>query len=295
MPSTTGNPSQINDIPKRRLDFGFDAETLPRDFYRSDSDLSLFLAALSLVFPEGERFFVESVVRYRDDIDDPELLERIAGFAAQEGMHSKEHLAFNAVLESQGLSSFRDLERKVKLLLRRGYKTHSESARLAITVALEHFTAIMAEQLLTTPKMRDDLDPSVRGLWLWHALEETEHKSVAFDVYQRVDGSYLRRAAVMLTTTFFFVMFIGYSHYRLTSERRGRRTLRGAARAIRHFWIRPGYFRKLLPAYLRYFSPRFHPDRHDTTALVRKWREELFGPDGKLLAELEPRPGRQAA
>jgi len=277
------------------LDFGFAAETLPRDFYRGDSDLSLFLAALSLVFPEGERFFVESVVRYRGDIDDPELLDRIADFAAQEGMHSKEHLALNAVLQAQGLSSFGDLERKVKLLLRRGSRTHSTSARLAITVALEHFTAIMAEQLLTTPEMRADLDPSVRGLWLWHALEETEHKSVAFDVYQHVDGSYLRRAAVMLTTTFFFVTFITYSHYRLTSERRGRRTLRGAARALAHFWVRPGYFRRLVPAYLRYFSPRFHPDQHDTSALVRDWRAELFGPYGSLLGNIEPATNRQAA
>lgn len=203
------------DIPRRSPDFVFEPESIPAGFYASDPMLSLVPAALSLVFPEGERFFVESVVRFKDEISDPELRQRIADFAAQEGKHSNAHLAFNAMLRAQGLEVFPELERQVKFLLRRGALTHSPAGRLAITCALEHFTAVMAEQLLTNADLREAFHPAVRGLWLWHALEETEHKSVAFDVYEQVDGSYARRAAVMLTTTLFFVGFIALAHRRL--------------------------------------------------------------------------------
>ncbi|MCE7889069.1 MAG: metal-dependent hydrolase [Sorangiineae bacterium PRO1] len=270
------------DIPRRSPDFVFEPESIPAGFYAGDPMLSLVPAALSLVFPEGERFFVESVVRYKDEISDPELRQRIADFAAQEGKHSNAHLAFNAMLRAQGLEVFPELERQVKFLLRRGALTHSPAGRLAITCALEHFTAVMAEQLLTNADLREAFHPAVRGLWLWHALEETEHKSVAFDVYEQVDGSYARRAAVMLTTTLFFVGFIALAHRRLRQARGRARDLGAFARTFGHFWLTPGHFRRLLPGYLRYFAPGFHPDGRDASALVREWRERLFGPDGML-------------
>lgn len=270
------------DIPRRRLDFSFDPDAIPEGFYADDPMLSLVPAALSLVFPEGERFFVESVVHYKDRLSDPVLRQRVADFAAQEGMHSKAHLALNAMLRAQGLEVFEDLERQVKFLLRRGALTHSRGGRLAITCALEHFTAVMAEQLLTNEELREAFHPAVRGLWLWHALEETEHKSVAFDVYEQVDGSWARRAAVMATTTLFFVGFIALAHSRLRVARGRGRDLRAFARTFGHFWLSPGHFRKLLPGYLRYYAPGFHPDQNDARELVRHWRERLFGVDGML-------------
>lgn len=283
------------DIPRRRLDFAFDPATIPHDFYAGDSALSLVPVALSLVFPEGERFFVESVMHFRDAIDaDPELRERVAGFASQEGMHSKEHAAFNAMLRGPEREVAQELEREVKLLLREGARTHSAAGRLAVTCALEHFTAIMTEQLLTNDRLREAWHPSVRGLWLWHALEETEHKSVAFDVYQHVDGSYRRRVAVMLLTTVFFVGVISRAHFRLLRAHRGRTDLRGAARTFAHYWLYPGFFSRLVPGYLRYFRPGFHPDQHDASALVREWRERLFGREGMLSERLTPEPARAA-
>src|SRR4051812_36911649 len=93
-----GSVRSISEIPRRRLDFTFDPERVPRDFYADDPALTMVLAALSLVFPDGERFFVESVMHYRDAIDEPALREAVKGFAGQEGMHAKEHLAFNTML-----------------------------------------------------------------------------------------------------------------------------------------------------------------------------------------------------
>jgi hypothetical protein len=284
----SARPDPAAEIPRRRLDFDFDPDAVPRDFYAGDPALSSVLAALSIAFPEGERFFVESVAHFRDRIDDPTLADAVKGFAAQEGMHSKEHAAFNAMLRAQGLEVTVDLERRVRSLLRIRRKTAAPAGRLAVTCALEHFTAVMAEQVLTDEAHRDEFHPSIRPLWVWHALEELEHKAVAFDVYEKVDGSYFRRVRAMLLTTLFFTGFVSYAHVRLLAARGRLGDARGLLRALNHMWLWPGVFRRLVPAYLSYYRPGFHPNGRDTTGLVREWRERLFGERGELRGKLRP-------
>lgn len=269
-------------IPRRKLDLEFDPEVVPRSFHGGDEILTLMMCALSVVFPEGERFFVESVVRYKDRIDDPMLLEDVRGFAEQEGMHSKAHMAFNAMLVAQDLETARELEVQVKWLLRRARRLRTPEQQLAITCALEHITAIMGEQLLTNEEYQTEIDPSVRGLWLWHALEESEHRAVAFDVYQKVDGAYGRRVRMMALATFGLMVFIGRAHLKMIAERGLLGDVRGLASAFDFFWLRGGRFRKLIPAYLEYYRRDFHPEQRDNRALLSEWRERLFGAAGEL-------------
>ncbi|MFO0590882.1 MAG: metal-dependent hydrolase [Polyangiaceae bacterium] len=285
--SAKGTP-RYPDIPKRKLDFDFDPDTIPRDYYAEDPIKSLVMTALSLVFPEGERFFVDSVAHYRDRINDPELAEAVKGFIAQEGMHSRAHMAFNEMARRQGLDVAVDLERRVKQLLWAPRKKAPREARLAVTCALEHFTAILAEQLLSDKDHRESLHPSVRDLWIWHALEESEHKAVAFDVFEEVSGSYALRVRVMVVATLFFIGFVGYSHLRLLKARGLLGDVRGQLRTIDYLWGRRGLFRRLVPAYLEYFRPSFHPNDRDTTALLATWRERLFGEGGSLSAAWQP-------
>jgi predicted metal-dependent hydrolase len=130
--------------------------------------------------------------------------------------------------------------------------------------------------------MRAELHPAVRPLWVWHALEESEHKAVAFDVYVAVGGGYPRRVAIMLVTTAIFFAAQMIVHARLMAARgillRPWTWLRGIGR----MWLWPGYFTRLAPAYLSYFRPGFHPDDRDTRALLARWQAELFGADGTL-------------
>jgi uncharacterized protein len=277
------SPGRYPEIPRRKIDFDFDPGKVPRDYYAGDTIQSLVMTAFSNVFPEGERFFVDSVMFYREEIEkDPELAAAVKGFAAQEGMHSRAHAAFNVMARAQGLEVAQDLERKVKHLLRFRRKHPIPERRLAVTCALEHFTAIMAEQLLTDTAHRESLHPAVRDLWVWHALEESEHKAVAFDVFQKVCGSYSVRARVMIIATLFFVGFITYSHLRMCAARGVLGDVRGHLRTIDYLWLRRGLFRKLIPAYLDYFRRDFHPNDRDTTALLTDWRDRLFGESGTL-------------
>lgn len=271
-------------IPRRNVEIGFDPTVVPRDWADGDPFVTTFLSALSLLFPEGERFFVDSVKQVRDRIEaSPELRAQIAGFIGQEAMHGKEHRAFNEMLVAHGYAVAPTVERRLRGLLDLGRRIFSKRSQLAITTALEHFTAILAEGLLTNPRTQEEIHPSVRPLWLWHALEESEHKAVAFDVYRKADGGYVRRVAIMLFTTAIFFAVLGLVHARLMATRgilwKPWRWVRGIGR----MWIWPAHFTRLVPAYLDYFRPGFHPDDRDTRALLETWRERLFGRGGVLV------------
>jgi predicted metal-dependent hydrolase len=269
-------------IVKRRVDFDFDPAVVPRDWYRNDPHLTTFWNALSLLFPEGERFFVESVRRFRDRIEDPEQRAAIDAFIAQEAMHGRGHRAFNDMVRARDLAVSGPAERQLRRLLAFARRTLTTRGQLAVTCGLEHFTAILAEQLLRHEDHRDAGHQSVRPLWVWHALEESEHKAVAYDVYRAVGGGYARRVAVMLITTAVFFAEVFNVHVRFLHAEGQLTNVRGWLRSLDYFWIRPGLFRKLVPAYLDYFRPGFHPDDRDTAALLDTWRERLFGDAGEL-------------
>lgn len=258
-----------------RRDVAFDFRQVPRDWCGNDPYRTTFMNALSLLFPEGEKFFVESVKYYKRDGD-------AAGFIGQEAMHGREHRAFNELMVAHGYRAAPNIDRKLKSFLKLVRRALPPKSQLAVTCALEHFTAIMAERLLSDEAMREEIHASMQPLWLWHALEESEHKTVAFDVYREVGGGYVRRIAIMIATTAIFFAAHALAHARLMSERgvllRPWTWLRG----MRRMWIYPGYFLRLVPAYLSYYRPGFHPSDRDTAELLARWERELFDAAGNL-------------
>lgn len=257
-----------------RRDVHVELQDVPLDWCANDPFETTFLNALSLLFPEGERFFVESVKAHKHLVTDPELQRAVAGFIGQEAMHGREHRAFNDMLVSHGHASAPKVDAWLKRFLIGVRKNMSAKSQLAVTTALEHFTAMLAEALLAKSDMRDDFDASMQPLWLWHALEESEHKAVAFDVYNAAGGGYARRVAIMLLTTSVFFAVTFAVHQRMLRERRIApwKWLRG----IRRMWIYPGFLTRLTPAWLAYFKPGFHPNERDTRALLEEWRAILF-------------------
>jgi predicted metal-dependent hydrolase len=161
-----------------------------------------------------------------------------------------------------------------------------DPAQLAVTCALEHFTAILAEQLLDRDDHRAAIDASVRPLWVWHALEESEHKAVAFDVYEAIGGGYSLRVGIMVATTVVFFGELLNVHVRFLRARGELGRLKGWAGVGRYLWKRPGLFRRLMPGYLDYYRRGFHPDDRDTSALLAAWQERLFGERGELRAQV---------
>ncbi|WP_296982589.1 MULTISPECIES: metal-dependent hydrolase [unclassified Thalassolituus] len=275
-------------IPPRRMDFEF-ADNTQRYWYRNSPFLTTFWSTLSALFPEGETFFVDSVRNYRKDITDPLLKDQITGFIGQEAMHSKEHKAFNDLAEKHGLPAGK-LDKELGVLLRFARRTLPKKHQLAVTVALEHYTAILAEQLLRDPSHQANIqDPEALKLWMWHALEENEHKVVAYDVYRQVGGGYLHRILTMLVVTLFFFAVVGSGHLRLLAADRKLFDIKGNLKGFWYLWGPRGLFPKLLPQYLDFFRPGFHPSQHDTVQLLDDWREKMLRPGGMLADQIKLR------
>jgi predicted metal-dependent hydrolase len=270
-------------VPTRRISFEESLRDLPVHF-AADGDLILshLAASLSAVFPDGEDFFVRSVRTFRDQIDDPELKRQVAGFIGQEAMHGREHRAFNDRLAELGYPT-KVVERITRWGLELREKVAPPKANLAATAALEHFTATLAELVLTDDEVRAAFGhDAVRDLFLWHALEESEHKAVAFDVYRAVDGTERMRVWTMKALRTGFVL--GMTVQVVASLLGDRETYRrGKLRASwRRFRRSPIMRRELWDQLCEYDRAGFHPDDRDTTALVELWRERLFGADGSL-------------
>jgi predicted metal-dependent hydrolase len=277
----TSNPDRK--VPTRRISFEESLQELPKHF-AADGDLimSHIAASLSAVFPDGEDYFVRSVRHYRSEITDPELKRQVAGFIGQESMHGREHRALNKRLDELGYPT-KKVERLTKWGLELRERILPAKSNLAATAALEHFTATLAELLLTSEETRALFGhDEVRNLFVWHALEESEHKAVAFDVYKAVGGGERLRVWTMNFFRFGFVLgmtlqvILGLALDRET-YRRGK--LRRSLRTLRHS---PIVSRTLWDQLRDYNRRDFHPDDRDTTALVEQWRNELFGDHGTL-------------
>jgi uncharacterized protein len=270
-------------VPTRRMDFEESMRDVPRHFAR-DGDLisGHVIAALSSVFPDGEDYFVRSVRHYRDRVSDPALKRQVAGFIGQEAVHGREHRVFNDRLAELGYPT-KHYEKFTRFGLRIRGRLAPAKANLAATAALEHFTATLAEVVLTSEEIRDLMGAEpVRDLFVWHALEESEHKAVAFDVYRAVGGRERLRVWTMNFFRYGFVLGMGLAV--VLSLLGDRATYRKGN--LRQSWRRlktsPIVDPKLWAQLKDYNRPDFHPDDSDTTALVETWRVELFGENGTL-------------
>lgn len=262
------------EIPVRRMSIDYPESMGPR-FFDDNALMSSLLASLSVAFPPGERFFIDSVRHYLDDIDDPSLRAQIRGFIGQEANHTKEHLAFNEHLERVGYPAMA-MQRWVERRIARVKEIGPPEANLARTAALEHFTAILATAMLERPELLDTLHPQAAKLWAWHAIEEIEHRSVAFDVYRAaVDDEALRLKTMRLVT----VVFIGIVTARtvLMMGATGALTdVRGNLRGLRLLLGRDGLLRRILPRYLAYYRPDFHPSELDNGAWVERAKRKYL-------------------
>ena len=275
--ATIERPSRTRAIPVRRLEVDLANAEYPRWLVDDDPVLSHFIATLSAVFPRGEEFFVTTVRQHRHAAaDDPVLKAQVKAFAGQEAMHGREHRALNACLDALGYRTAageRGIGRVLDLILA------MRPARLpiAVTAAAEHLTGVLAEAALGHDGTRATLfgHPTIETLIAWHALEELEHKNVAFDVLEASGGGYgVRMAGAGVAVT----MLGGYV---VAATARG---ILGDARSLRprhaRNLVRDLRRQRLLSPWalrqaLRYLRPGFHPDDMHTDELVEEWRVRL--------------------
>lgn len=260
-------------IRVRRMDY--DIPAIPRYWYHGNPWTTHFMNALSTTFPDGERFFIHAVRNFEKQVKDPELQAQIRAFIGQEANHGKEHEAFNQALITQHKLPLTSKIGFMKKALAYAKKRYSPREQLALTVGFEHFTAILANLMLEQPDLAENLDAMYGDMFMWHAVEETEHKSVAFDVFQEVDGDYFLRVKGMAMATFFFMLITMRMQYSLLKHDGKLTDWRSALGFAKFMLFKPGMMTRIIPEYLDFYRPDFHPWQHDNRHLIARHVEKL--------------------
>lgn len=257
-------------IKVRRLNFN--PKAITRHYFANSPVMSHLLTALSSTFPIGEQFFVHSVRNVRDRVLDETLQAEIAAFIGQEAMHSKAHSEFNDAWRSDdyNLDNFQAwLARQDAQIKKLPYAT-----QLAVTCAFEHFTALLGGYVLRHPEILKTLDDDALKLWVWHAIEEIEHRSVAFNTYQHVYANQKLRKRVMRGVTTGFASLTFYSFSRLYMQDKWK-SLPKIGGNISGLYLIVKMLIQLTPEYLSYYKDDFNPAEIDYSKEVNYWKNRL--------------------
>jgi len=271
-PAADARPVEI-----RVRKMGKDYADTPAYWYDNDPFLSLFFTAFSASLPDGEKQFIHAVRLFQDRVTDPALREEIRRFIGQEAHHAKEHDMLNRLMADKGFSIPR-IEKRMRALFQWFRDNQSPEQQLANTVCAEHFTAMMADFMLSkSPEHLEKMHPTMRNLWAWHAIEEAEHKAVAFDVYkQEVDDVWLlRRTMVLLSVS--IMAHTAYDAAVLMREAGELRNLKSWRRGVDFLFGRDGMFPSMAKEYFAFYRRDFHPWHNDNRAALAAARAKYLG------------------
>ena len=278
MTASTKTPDDLA-ILRRNYEFGRDTPH-PRWWHSGDPVATAFYNSLSALFPLGERFFMDSVKAFRHTTSG-KLQEQVADFLYQEAMHTREHVVFNKMAADAGYDVAR-LEGRAATLLGWG-RTRKPIFQLAATTALEHFTAMLAAAVLADRRHFAGAPKEAEDMWLWHAMEEVEHKAVAFDVYmaaaRKLPGivRWALRSIVMASATVLFFWAV-IMNVRDCFRQDGIDDGKHWRQLARYLFVEPGLMRAVLKSYFRYYKPGFHPWEEDDRAILAEAQATMTRP-----------------
>ena len=268
---------QYHATPIVRSNLDFKLTDVPRYWFAGDPFLTRMFDALSLTFPDGERYFIQSVRLFRDQIQDPDLKQRVADFIRQEAQHGIAHDKMNQIMKDQGMPVDQFIQRLNKVF-KFELKYRSPQYNIAMTAAAEHLTALMAETFYGEKDTLQDAHPYVRALFAWHAIEEMEHRDVAFDVMQQVGNvpEVTRKMALVLTTGLMFGFTLYRANVMLKCDGFNRtQRLKMNVRGLQWLFGKQGKLRKMQSQYRDWFKPDFHPSQHPIIAQYDVWLDTL--------------------
>ena len=265
----------VEPVVRKNLDFKLD--DVPRFWFAGDPFRTRMFDALSLTFPDGERYFIECVRLFRDQITDPDLQQRVSDFIRQEAQHGIAHDKMNQVMREQGMPVDKFIA-VMKKMFKFELSKRSPQYNIAMTAAAEHLTALMAETFYSRKETLADAHPYVRALFAWHAIEEMEHRDVAFDVMKQVGNvpESTRKFALGFTT----VLMLNFTVYRanimLKHDGFSRlERIKMTAKGLPWFIGKNGMLTAMKSQYLDWFKKDFHPSQHPVIRQYQTWVDTL--------------------
>ncbi|MDV2081154.1 metal-dependent hydrolase [Marinobacter xestospongiae] len=289
VPQASAQTAEKPEVPIRHMKFDFNAQDADPNFYLNAELASAYFEALSIFLTYGEDLVIDTARYHRDFLTDPVLKQRVTSLIGQEALHSKVHEEWNEILKEHRfpVPLYRFLAENV---FNYGFKRFPHRLQLSLMAGIEHFTAVLAEFMM---KHEDHFfhseDEKQRGLWMWHMLEEAEHKDIAYDVYQELSGSYPLRIsgfALALFTIWFLVPLGGVAIPFLRKPRNlvSLSFWKDAKRSLGLLIGRKnGVYGSTLGHVFDYLRPDFHPNDHDTSEYLEYYKERLLHPETGLL------------
>ncbi|MCG9480559.1 metal-dependent hydrolase [Acinetobacter pittii] len=276
-------------IVRRNVELSYDANKSYSFYYEENPVVTSLFVVLSAMFPPGEMFFIESIRNVRNQIKDEKLLEDIRAFIAQEAFHSREHKTLNNHLIHSNYPEVIEIEVKTKARLDK-LRKFSMVEQVAATVVMEHYTATLARLLLTDQLIKRKTTQESRNLWEWHALEELEHKSVAFDVLNAIGGNSSKNRKLALARVTKLIMPIMFEYWIKILKRKD---IRFSLKQLKDGVYlgfggvnRLGILSKAFVDMLDVRDENFNPLHMQTEQLEAEFREKLFGQQGFLKESL---------
>lgn len=271
-------------VVRKGLDFQLDSTDIPKYWMAGDVYKTRMMDAVQATFPDGERYFISTVRAFRDQIDDPEMKHEVADFMMQEGQHGKVHTQYNERLRAQGVNIDR-LTARIRALNDDRLRRYSPQYNVALTAAFEHFTAMMADLFFAEKTMLAGADERVRGMLAWHAVEEMEHKSVAYDVMQKVAKvGYFRRTLAMTHAMASFIVVSMIQTAGLLKDDGYNWRQRQAIQLKAMPWAMGRLLARLLPMALLYYKPGFHPQQLKTVHNYSNWLDSYAESNDPIVA-----------
>ncbi|MFW1801755.1 metal-dependent hydrolase [Acinetobacter nematophilus] len=276
-------------IPIRHMKFDFDPAKIDHKFYMDAELASAYFASLSIFLTRGEDLVIDTARYHRDFITDPLLKQRVTSLIGQEAIHSKMHEELNEAY------LIRDLP--VKLFrtwagwaFEYGFERLPQPMKLSLMAGIEHFTAVLAEYMMNHEEIFfRSQDEKQRAIWMWHMLEESEHKDIAFDVFQELSNNYLLRIAGFFPALITILVLISAASFLVPFYRNPKNLI--SLRYWREipynfgliFGLKDGVYGSSFKHIFDYLRPDFHPNDHDTSEFLEYYKEKLLNPETGIL------------
>lgn len=244
-------------------------DSLPMNWNNNSPFMSQFLNALSVNFPDGERFFIDSVKAFKDKITDEQQLKEIQEFTKQENWHRHVHIQYTEWMERKGLPA-KNVESEMSKFWSRLATKWSPMSCLAATVCVEHITATNAELFLSYRTNLKRMHPHFEQVWRWHGIEEIEHKAIAMDVYNKVGGTVGRRRLAMCMVLMYYTYYMFKNTFRFLQayqELWKWQTIKDAIKML--FDNQSGVIRCSFPYIIDFMRADWHPNQTDHTVLLK--------------------------
>lgn len=272
--------------PTIRKDLNFRLHEIPRFWFGGDPFRTRIFDALSLTFPDGERYFIECVRLYRDQIQDPDLAARVKDFIQQEAQHGIAHDKMNQILIDQGMPVEKFIS-QVNQRFKHALKRYPKRFNIAITASCEHLTALMATTFFSQQATMQDAHPFIRALFAWHSIEEMEHRDVAYDVMKKVAQTpdWMRYTALALVTLMMFGFTIQRTNGLLKQD--GFTVVQRAQMfqtGLKWLLGKEGVLTVKKQAYLDWFKSDFHPSQHPVIEQYQLWVDTLTKTGDPIIA-----------